>query len=278
MIEPVNGEHDFGFTFGPVKNAQGQVVHAGSSRIGDNLVWSSIPEMMFKQRGIKVVDLDNHWQFDHNPFVIRNAKARNVIPVQALADKSTFHYNLRNQSSYTSIVDRFCAYFGLECTIRHPKLYKYENSKRNPLKVIITTQGNNQGFMMNEVAHRILPDHVIEQIKENYEGFEIVQIGSKNDKRAEGTVDKRGLSLWDSVKEISEAMYYIGVNTGVFHMASAFPHISKKIILCEYNKNGLINYIPLNPHNHHSTFLYFAEQFYNVYNEDIGVTSTYKNI
>jgi hypothetical protein len=277
FIDPTNNDF-YGFTFKSVKNEQGHVVHGGTSRIGDALIWSSIPEMLFKQQGKKIVDMDNHWQFDNNPYVVRNVSVKNIIPVQALADKSTFHYNLRNQHSFTSIVDRMCAYFGLECTIRHPKLYKYEDSKRNPLKVILTTQGNNQGLMMGETSPRIIPDYVIEQIKENYSGFEIVQIGSKTDKRAEGTIDKRGLTIWDSVKEISEAMYYIGVNTGVMHIASAFPHITKKIVLAEYNKNSLQYYIPLSANNHHSSYLYFAEQFFNVYNEDIGVTTTYKNI
>lgn len=276
---------ELGFTFNPVKNNQGQIVHDGTDRIGDRLVFSSLPEMICKQRGYDyVVDLDpngKNWFWDHNPYVKRGEPVKSTIPLQLLADKTTFHHNLKNMNQFFSIVDKYCSYFGLDCTIRHPKLYMYENIAKKPFKVIITTQGNLQGHMNGETFDRVIPDHILEKIKENYEDgrFELVQIGSKNDKSAgKCVIDKRGLSIWDSVKEVAESMIYIGVNTGVFHIASAFPHISKKIILCEYNDISLRYYLPLNPQNHHTSFLYHAEQFYNSYDRDIGVTTSYLKI
>ena len=281
-LEPMNNEIcEMGFTFKPVKNASGQLVHGGTERIGDRLIFSGFPEMIYNQRGHKIVDLDPigfNWFWDNNPFVLRDRKVKSTVPLQMIADKSTFHDSLRSLPMFTSIVDRMTAYFSLESTIRHPKLYKYEDIKRKPNKVIITTQGNNQGFMMGETAPRTLPDYVIEKIVENYKDFEIVQIGGRDDKRAEGTDDRRGLPIWKSVREVAESMIYIGVNTGVFHIASAYPHISKKLILCEYNENALTYYLPLNTKNHHSTFLYHSEQFYNVLEKDVGVTYSFNKI
>lgn len=268
---------NYGFSFGVLKNAQGQVVQQGSSRIGDNLIWSALPQMLFEQRGIQVVDMDKHWMFDNNPFVKRDIQVDKVIPCQLMKDKSTFNNYLRNLSNFLSVVDHLCTFFGLESTIRHPKLYKFEDVERKPNKVILVTQGNNQGQMNGESDDRVLSDEILDTIKTNYKNYDIVQIGSKNDKDA-GVTDKRGLPIWESVKEIAESSLYIGVNTGPLWIASAYPHINKKVILTQYNDNFLKYYIPMSVNDHHNIWNDWGVGFYNTTDKDIGTTYSYKKI
>jgi len=277
MIDEI---YDVGYTFKPVKNGQGQLVHMGSERIGDRLIFSALPEMVFEQTGKKVVDLDPkgfNWFWDNNPFVVRDEKVKRIVPLQLIADQSTHGRYYRNLPNFLSIVDKYCSIFGLECTIRHPKLYKYENEKRNPKKVILTTQGALDEMMGGEMYDRILSDEIIEQIKNNYKEYDIIQIGSKGDKDA-GVIDKRGLSIWESVKEVSEASIYIGVNTGVMWIASCYPHIAKKVILCQYSEESLKYFIPMNVDDHHTVWCDYSNQFFNATNRDIGITTSYLKI
>lgn len=272
--------YDIGFTFKQVKNAQGQIVHQGTNRLGDRLIFSGLPQMYYEQTGKKIVDLDNVWFWDHNPYVVRGKQAKSTVPLQLIADKSTFHDYLRNMPNFLSIVDKYCAYFGLECTLRHPRLYKYEDIDRIPNKIVLTTQGNLQGHMMGESKDRILSDEVIAQISHNYKDFTIVQIGTKDDKKAVGDniIDCRGLDIWDSVKEVAESSIYIGVNTGVFWLANCFPHISKKVVLCEYTYESLKYFIPMNAKNHHTVWQDWGTQFFNIYQNDCGVTTSFRKI
>lgn len=273
----MNKIYEKGLTFGVVKNNLGQIIHNGSNRMGDRLIFSGLPEMFYEQFRENVVDVDHAWFFDYNPYVVRNQPHKNTVPLILMADQSTHHTYLRNLPNFLSLPDKYCAYFGLECTLRHPRLYKYEDSIRNPMKVIITTQGNNQGYMMSETAPRILSDEIIDRIKNNYKNFELVQVGLLTDKDA-GVTDKRGIPIWDVVKEISESMYYIGPNCGIMWIASCFPHIAKKVILTEYNENALKYYIPMNVKNHHHQWSDWGTQLYNKYTEDIGVTTTFNKI
>ena len=266
-----------GITFSQIKDSQGNILHNGSGRIGDCLVFSGLPEMWSQQKNERLVDIDNAWFFDYNPHVIRGVKVEKTIPLIALADRSTHHTYLRNLPNFLSLPDKYCAYFGLECTLRHPRLYRYEDIERKPNKVIITTQGANQGLMMNETADRILSDEIIETIKLNYRNFEIVQIGLPTDKDA-GVIDKRGIPIWDAVKEIAESMYYIGPNCGIMWIASAYPHITKKVILTQYNKNALQYLVPMHVDIHHHQWLDYSCQWYNKYIEDVGITSSFRKI
>jgi hypothetical protein len=272
--------YDIGFTFREVRNTQGQIVHGGTNRIGDRLIFSGIPQMYYEQTGKKVVDLDDVWFWDENPYVVRNAKVKSTVPLQMIADKSTFHDYLRNMPNFLSIVDKYCAYLGLECTLRHPRLYRYEGIDRIPNKIVLCTQGNLQGHMMGESKDRVLSDEVIEQIRKNYKKYNIVQIGTINDKKANGDniIDCRGLDIWDSAKEIAESSMYIGVNTGTYWIANCYPHISKKVILCEYSYESLKYFIPMNVKNHHTSWQDWGTQFFNIYEKDCGVTTSFKKI
>lgn len=271
----------YGFTFQPLRDSSGNIIHGGTNKIGDRLIFSGLPQMIYEQTGEKVVDLDtNNWFWDNNPYVKRNVDHKNTVALQMIADRSTFHTYLRNQPNFLSIPDKYCCYFGLECTLRHPRLYKYENIEREPDKIILTTQGALQGHMMGESADRVLSDEVISQISQNYKNYKIVQIGSLSDKKAEGVniIDRRGLPIWESVKEIASANMYIGVNCGVMWIAACYPHISLKVVLMEYSKESLKYFIPMNTDNHHSQWHDWSISWFNKLNEDVGITTSFKQI
>lgn len=276
--------YDLGFSFKPAKNSNGHIIHNGTRRIGDRMVFTGIPEMMYQQRNIKLVDVDDYedkgfnWMFDYNPYILRNARAKSVISMQLLADQSTHHHYLRNMPVFLSIADKYSQYFGLRCTLRRPRLYKYEDIERKRNKVVVATQGDNQGLMLNETFPRILPDHVMEQILYNYRDCEIVQVGLINDKKFEGknVVDKRGIpDIWDVVKEIAEAGVVISPSCGVTWISAAYLN-QTKVVLCEYNDVALESYIPRIVTNHHHQWSDQNFQLFNTYSSDIGVTNSYK--
>lgn len=270
---------ELGFTFNPVRNPNGQIIHNGTNRIGDRMVFSGIPQMLFEQRGIKIVDLDEkNWMFDYNPYVVRNRIVKNNFPFQLLADQSTHHTYLKNLPILLSLPDKYCQYLGLKCTLRRPRLYRYEDIQKKRNKVVVATQGDLQGFMMNETSPRILPDHVLEQILFNYKDCEIVQVGLQRDKKFEGknVVDKRGIpDIWDVVKEIAEAQIVISPSCGVTWISAAYLNTTK-VVLCEYNEIALDSYIPRISTNHHSQWSDQNFQLFNVYENDVGVTNSYK--
>lgn len=267
-IEPA----DLGVTFSPVPG------HPGTSKIGDRLIFSSLPEMYFRKHGKKLVDLDKVWQWDNCPYVLRDVPVKSVIHLQALADSSTHHNYLRGLPVYLSILDRYCCMFSMDCTIRHPKLYTFEDVEVDPRKVIIHTTGDrNQPIMLGEDAPKIMSKEMIDAIKHNYRNFDIYQIGAKDDLDA-GVIDRRGLPIWETAKEISTASIFIGINSGPLHIAHCFPRINKKVIITEYSESTLQYFFPMDSANAHRQWWDWGVQFFNRYDRDIGVTFSYTKI
>lgn len=254
--------------------------HPGTTKIGDRIIFSAFPEMYFKKHGRKLIDVDKVWQWDYCPYVVRDIQPKRIMHLQAIADATTHNNYLRGLPIYLSIADRYTSMFSMECTIRHPKLYQFENAERNPRKVIIHTTGDrNQPTMLGEDAPKIMSQDMIDAIKHNYRNYELVQIGSASDVDAK-VQDKRGLSIWDTVKEISDASIFIGVNSGPYWLAAAFPHISKKLIITEYDKSTMQNYfIPMDAAQPHRQWWDWGTSFYcRDKEEDWGAATSYTKI
>lgn len=51
------------------------------------------------------------------------------------------------------------------------------------------------------------------------------------DKICENSINKLGLSIFENAKEISESAIFIGVDSGLYHLACCYPSVRKKLFL-----------------------------------------------
>jgi hypothetical protein len=233
-----------------------------NSGIGDQVMVSSFPENFFKNYGIKLVDVNNCWIFDHNPYI-----QRDINPDVILHHLSTQLdiINKKSRLNWKSDAEEICYNFNLpKMYLRRPRLYKYEDSVTQKDLVVIHTTGKTVGSM---------PNYVIDQIKKNYRDYEVVQIGLDSDA---GTPFKKILNLnkWETAEIISKAAIFIGVNSGFYHVANCYPKVRKKIVLQELGHEQLESFKPKMQSISTEWYDYNIEYF-NTSEIDIGATNSY---
>lgn len=242
----------------------------GGPGIGDKIQFSSLPENYFLNTGKKLYDLENCWVYDHNPFVIRGD--RNVDEIVHLwgHQNSVNEREARGEIKHSmfGISARVCEGFNLDCHVRHPRLYQHEDMKTVSKRIVVHTDGRSEGG--------IIPDHVIASIEHNYKGYEIYQIGGKND-RPTSFRDAKGLGLWDTAGLIASSEMFIGVNSSMMNMANCYPKVRKKIVVLQYGPEQLREFYPTN-HPKFTAWIDFNAEYYNQYERDYGVTMSHKKI
>ena len=244
-------------------------IFLGGPGIGDKLQFSSLPENYFLNKGEKLIDLENSWVFDHNPFVLRGARPDEVINLWG-------HQNSVNEREgrgeikhpMFGISARVCEGFGLKCHVRHPRLYRYEDKETISKRIVVHTDGRSEGG--------VIPDNVIAQIAANYKGYEIFQIGGRND-RGTPFIDAKGLGMWETAELIASSEIFIGVNSSMMNMANCYPKVRKKLIILQYGESQLEEFYPTN-HPKFTAWIDFNAEYFNASNRDIGVTMSYKKI
>jgi|688.fasta_scaffold04618_19 hypothetical protein len=229
--------------------------------IGDKIQFAALPQIFFENIGEKVVDISNAWVYDYNPYVIRD-KTIACDKILNLWDLS--HKYIAN--NYLSSSERFflnSEFNFFKINLRHPRLYKFEEIKIIPNRIVIHTEGKSEGGSIN--------DDVIAHIEKKYSNFEIIQVGGKFDKKT-NFVSYLGLNIWDTVEIIASASIFIGVNSGMMNIANCYPRVNKKIIL---NRNDLDTLSPLNKN---TGWLDYNIQYFNQSLNDIGITNSYYKI
>jgi hypothetical protein len=120
-----------------------------------------------------------------------------------------------------------------------------------------------------------MPDTVIDRIKQNYRDYTVVQIGRTSD--VETPFEKAlDLSVWDTAELISKAAIYIGVNSGFYHVANAYPKVRKKLVL-DLGDEKLDDFQPKKFSRGLEWYDYNVEYF-NTHYRDIGATTSFCNI
>ena len=265
--------------------------------IGDRVAFSAFPENYFLNTGEKLLDTEEYWIFDNNPFVIRdkNIKPEKTIfinqeglnPGNGVLQQG--YYKRTGSQILTAHQDLFLRNMGLEMFIRHPKLYVHENAAQIPNKVVVHTHGM-LDCLRPQLGHdfdKKMTPEIIEQIKVNYKNYEITQIGGPDDiPMGNGVIDKRGLDIWDTVKEISDTSIFIGVDSGPAQIALSFPRVNRRIVLSKYSKEFLSGcndrfkspFVLCNLNDFLTYWLDHSSMYFNRYDRDYGITTTYKEI
>lgn len=272
--------------------------------IGDIVITTSFPENYFHQTGEKIVIRNNdvHWAFKNNPYVEFSEDSIVFEEIPMVTDTRvhelvTKYIQQRNSFTISSQAEwlAFCANLDIDNLIlRHPRLYMHEDIEPIEKKLIVHTTGSNRAMVgENQIRHqlgedseRIMTDEIIHTILSNYKDWQIVQIGAEDDKKLGGhSIDLTGkLSLEDVAKEIASSQRFIGVNSGLMHIANCYTKVEKRILLQEFPESTLskgFNNIPFRGgeiRNFLFSWLDPAISYYNKYNKDIGTTFSFLKI
>ena len=238
--------------------------------VGDLLQFSALPENFFVHNKEKLVDEKKLWIFDYNPYVLRDVPTDKTIDlwhyqqtrVNDRQAKGEIHHEMMG------IVARTCAAFDVQCTLRHTRLYRFEDSKTVSRKVVVHTNGKSEGG--------VISDKVINKIYQNYYDYDIYQIGGKSDKPTPFK-NLKGLGMWETAEQIASAEIFIGVNSSMMHIANAYPKVRKKILVTQYDYETLKKYRPTQCPPFTPWIDYNCE-LYNEYDIDIGATMSYNKI
>jgi hypothetical protein len=239
-------------------------IKVGSHGIGDKVVFASFPENWFKATGEKVIDLDEAWCYDHNPYVSRGEAPDRVVDFFELE-------NAYDGELIHSVAHRVCRSMGIPCKVRHPRLYQLEDAEPDPRQVLVHVTGRTTGS---------IPTRVCEHIRQAYSRRRVEQIGVASDR--DGGFGQRihPPGPWDLAREIALSGLFIGVPSGPMNVANCYPRIPKKIILSSdvWTLEAIERFFPLSNQNVLHHWYDHNCQYYNCTDEDIGVTYSFRKI
>lgn len=256
--------------------------------IGDALQFSSLPENFFRNYGQCLIDIDHHWIFDHNPYVIRsenNVENTPEIIIDLWQDYEHLKCNMRKLSSaprvFTSNAEAILSVMANifsgrpKVFLNRPRLYKFEEHNFETRKLIlIHTTGRSNGEM---------PDFLIKHILDKYKNTgDLIQIAGPKDKIIDGLGVIRPINLWAAAELISQARMFIGPDSGLAWIAACYPDVRvKKIRLTQ--PWGVVgnwhDWVPLrlgHPASHWDDLSLF--QLYNLEDFDSGIFKSWRKL
>ena len=253
--------------------------------IGDAIQFSSLPENYFRNYGQCLIDIDKHWVFDYNPYVIRIDDYSPDIVIDLWQDCDLLKCNMRkshtspqvftsnaeaNLSIFRNVLEKKPKVF-----LNRPRLYKFEQYNFEKRKwIFLHTTGRSNGPMPD-----FLIKHIIDKYK--YTGF-LVQIAGPNDKIVDGLHVVRPKNLWEAAELISKARMFIGPDSGLAWIAACYPDVQvKKVRLTE--PWGIVGswpeWVPLqtnHPQSHWDDLSLF--ELYNLEDFDRGIFKSWRRI
>jgi len=272
-------------------------LHFNFYHIGDQVCTTALPENIFKFTGERVVIADPKiWAFKHNPYATfmteeeaKDITTIDIVPDARIQQHVELYYKTMQTTTMHSQTEFMCRSFNLtNVTLRHPRLYIYEDEKIQPNKIVVHTSGSDRTrdgepairTSLGEDAERIMSAEVMATILKNYSDYQIIQVGGKDDIPLGGhSIDRRGqYDYWQTAKEIATSAKFIGVNSGPMHIANCYPRVEKRIVLMEYPQSTLIQYQPGDIRNMLFSWLDPANTHFNKFDRDVGATFSYRNI
>lgn len=241
--------------------------------IGDAIQFSSLPENYFRATGLRLVDVSRPWFFDFNPYVTRDPKD---VPTKTteMWNFSPTQYEwpkIRKQGVYLSNAEIWAAVYGVEqIVLNRPRLYRFEDFPFNLRdKILLHSHGRSHGAM---------PDHVIQHVlsKYRYTG-QLYHIGLPSDPDL-GIPKIITNTLWELAAVIAQAQMLICVDSGPSWVAACYPDVIIKKLRTKPSTDVIKDWVPLSIDNIHSYWDDRCHQIFNVSEDDIGFTSSYRKI
>lgn len=244
---------------------------------GDLLAQTSLPENYFKNTGEKLIGMDNHHFFDYNPFVIQ---ARDVHPntLNRVEVRDIWRYiapNVGRDGNDKTMAHQKCRWWGLnKCYKTNPDIYLYHEFETNkfPRSICIAPQGQTNGC---------IPLFVLNFIREKYRSHHLFQIGLKKDVDANVDFDRREIGFFESCKLIAECETMITVDSLPMWMCKMYPSTRLKIILANKSEEECEKFMPIgfpNDDNHWSGWIECGAEYYNCFDQNMGITKSYLDI
>ncbi len=242
--------------------------------VGDALQFSSLPENYFRATGERLVDVNKPWFFDHNPFVIRDAKAplEKTVQLWNFSPKQ-FDWPVPRQKTepqvYLSNAEIWASVLKVPAKLNRPRLYRFETAPFHTRKTILLhTDGRSHGEMPREIV-----DHVVQKYGPSGQLWQI-GLGGKD----YGLPRIKTETLWELAEVIAHSRMLIGVDSGPSWIAACFPDVVVKKIRTKPTAEHFGDWIPLAIGNIHSHWDDRCHQIFNPTDEDIGFTSSYRKI
>lgn len=238
--------------------------------IGDAVQFTSVPENYFRTTGQKLIDVNRHWVFDHNPYVLRDPSLNleKTVDLWDYFDPNTPIPRDRN-SIFLSLAERHACMVGAKVFLKYPRLYVNEEFPfKHRYKILFHTHGK---------SHGVMPEYVIDHVLKKYKDCDLFHVGSPSDPDL-GIPKIPTPTLWDLVKVISSARMFIGVDSGPSWIASCYPDIVVKKLRTKPTLDVLKDWIPQQISNIHSFWDDRIFQVYNVSEDDVGFTSSYRRL
>lgn len=240
--------------------------------IGDALQFSSMPENYYRSSGEKLVDLEDSWIFDFNPYVTRDPEKKERV------ERKIELWNFprkwpwpkpRHVPTYLCNAEIFACLVNVRLTLNRPRLYIHEDARyQDRKKIILQTKGR---------SHGELPQEIVQHVIAKYGQENVVMIGEMPSYYVPiAHVQTR--SIWDLVKYISDARMFIGPDSGPSWIAACYPDIITKIVRMKPNPDEFKDWVPLEVDNVHSHWDDRCRHIHNPTKQDIGFTWSYLRI
>jgi hypothetical protein len=241
--------------------------------IGDLVQFSSLPENYFKTFREKLVDVSRAWVFDHNPYVVRDVEPDECRELwlnhHSFVRKGAFTGSASAPAVFQSNAEHHASLMGAQVYLNRPRLYQFEDypiAERD--MVLLHTHGRSHGAM---------PEHVIEHVLKKYGKMNLLHVGLPGDPDL-GIPALLTPSVWELARVISQARIFIGVDSGPSWIAACYPDVIVKKLRTRPELEYFKDWVPLEMANIHSHWDDRAFQIFNVSEDDVGFTQSYRRI
>jgi hypothetical protein len=241
--------------------------------IGDGVQFTSLPENYFLSTGKKLIDVSHPWYFDYNPFVERGEDAQEKDTIELWNYPKKYEWPVIRDSVYLSNAEIHASIFGVKSPrLIRPRLYRYEDFPFEQRETIL--------FHPHGRSHGSLPDPVIDHVLKKYgPSGRLVQIGLPTEPSV-GIPRLETSSYWELTEAISKCQMLIGIDSGPSWIAACYPDIVVKKVrtMFQYGYCEPKDWVPLDVRNIHSFWDDRAFQIYNVTEDDVGFTMSYRKL
>ena len=238
--------------------------------VGDALQFSSLPENYFRTYGKKLVDVNKHWFFDYNPFVLRDVEYSHV---QEMWNWPTqFEWPIPRPEGpqvYLCNAEIWASLFKAKLFQNRPRLYRFEEYPYEKREMILLhTDG---------ISHGKMPEHVLLHILKKYGNTGKLYLVGKSDENY-GLPRIETPTLWDLAEVISKAKMFIGMDSGPSWIAACYPDVISKKIRMKPSLDVAKDWIPLEIKNIHSHWDDRCHQIFNIGEDDVGFMQSYRKM